>query len=134
MKNFKFKQILIPLISAGLSFLLFTQVLFLGYVPTESMEPTIHKNRLILANRLAQDYEVGDVIVFQFGGKYLVKRIAGTVGKTVETKDGYKVVPKDCYFVLGDNSDNSFDSRFWDDPFVKKDDVFGKVILPNTDR
>ncbi len=36
-------------------------------------------------------------------------------------------VPKDCYFVLGDNSDSSRDSRYWG--FVPKDDIIGRAMF-----
>lgn len=38
-------------------------------------------------------------------------------------------VPNNEYFVLGDNRNISFDSRYWDYPYVKKEDIVGKVIF-----
>ena len=37
------------------------------------------------------------------------------------------VVPGDCFFVLGDNAENSYDSRYWENMFVKKTDVVARV-------
>ena len=42
----------------------------------------------------------------------------------------FLIVPNDCYYVLGDNTQNSFDSRYWEDPFVHQDDIVAKLILP----
>ena len=39
---------------------------------------------------------------------------------------GYDVIPEDMYFVLGDNRENSLDSR--EIGLVKKEDVIGEAI------
>ena len=103
---------------------------FLGYIPTASMEPTLKKDSFILATRLYKDLDDGDIIVFERDGRLLVKRIKASGGETVIQNGNILVVPESCYYVCGDNTDQSYDSRFWTDPFVRESSIVAKLIFP----
>lgn len=125
----KSEKWLFPAIAMLLTFILLKCVLLIGYVPTESMEPTLERGSHIIGCRLYSELESGDIIIFRYDGKLLVKRIAAVEGDTIERNGIRMTVPEGCYYVLGDNADNSYDSRYWLNPFVSKDDVVAKLIF-----
>ena len=132
MKKFlhKIRPLIIPVTIALVIVVLFRTVFFIGYVPTESMEPTLEADSMIFGIRCFGELHKGDVIIFKHECSYLVKRIAACEGDTVEHNGQQILVPKGCVYVLGDNAENSYDSRYWEDPFVKETNIVAKVILP----
>lgn len=124
-------------------FVLMKAVFFVGYVPTASMEPTLKAGSYIFGIRNTSKLETGDIIVFHHDGQLLVKRIAGCPGDEIDRRDlAYMktvaipvwndpllIVPDGCYFVLGDNAENSIDSRYWDTPYVNQADIVARILI-----
>lgn len=113
-------------------------------------------SRLAYINSTPQRYDI-IIFKFPDDEKQcFVKRVIGLPGETVEVTNGIVfvtktdgetiqlddsfvtngkptgnygpfVVPEDCYFVMGDNRESSWDSRYWTNKYVHKSKIIGKV-------
>ena len=122
---------IIPVGCGLLTLLLFHTVFLLAYVPTASMEPTIPNGSIVLGIRSdvrLENLERGDIVFFQRDAQLLVKRIAAMAGDTVQVNGAETVVPDDCIYVLGDNGIASIDSRQWQEPFVRAEQVVARYL------
>ncbi len=115
--------ILIPLLCALVILALFRFAFYLGFVPSTSMEPTIRQGSLIIGFRLYGELRTGDIVIFRHEGRTLVKRIAAGPGETCMLNGSPVTVPAGCYLLLGDNAADSYDARYWEDPFVPGTDI-----------
>ena len=121
-------RLLVPLLTLAICVTAFKYVFFWGYVPSSSMEPTLKRGSIIFGYCHFNKLKTGDIIVFEHDSKLLVKRIAACGGDTVIINEKSCTVPEDSFFVLGDNAENSLDSRYWSDPFVPLKDVVARVF------
>lgn len=126
-------------------------------VEGNSMNPTLEDKDRLIVNKINYYFnqpEVGDIVIFEYPADRnfdFIKRIVAKEGDIVEIKNSTlyvnenkiiepyieaqrvepfprTVVPKDHFFVLGDNRRNSRDSRFSDVGFLKLGDIKGVAI------
>ena len=132
----------VPICLTLLCYVLLQHVFLLGYVPSASMEPTLQEGSFIFGLRIFETPTVGDIIVFVKDGTLQVKRIAAVPGDQIDlTKleymdslpnpnwsDPLLTVPAGHFYVLGDNTQNSYDSRYWENPFIAEEQIV--AVLP----
>ncbi len=133
------------------------------FVKGQSMEPNFHDNDYLIVDELSYRLrapERGEVVVLKsevLQNQFLIKRIVGLPGETVEIQNGRVTIfndqnPKgmvldepylasgeitdgnekvtlaaDQYFVMGDNRRFSYDSRRWGT--LSKSDIVGRALV-----
>ncbi len=146
------------LVAIVIAWLINSFIIINATVPSGSMENTILVGDRIIANRLAYKFtEVDrlDIVVFEAPDDpeiLFVKRVIGLPGDKIEIIDGQLFindemtnedylksgvygsfgpynVPENHYFMLGDNRNNSEDSRYWENTYVSEEALKGKVLF-----
>lgn len=145
-------------VAVALAMFIRTFIVELYVVDGPSMRPTLESEERLVVNKFIYRFrapEKGEVLVFQYPrdpSRDFIKRVIATPGDTVEIREGRvlvndqlliedyilektrseypkSTVPEGRIFVMGDNRNNSEDSRFADVGFVPYDLIKGKAIL-----
>ena len=145
-------------VAVALAMFIRTFIVELYVVDGPSMRPTLESEQRLVVNKFIYRFhppEKGDVLVFQYPrdpSRDFIKRVIAVPGDTIEIREGRvlvndqlltedyilektrseypkSTVPEGHIFVMGDNRNNSEDSRFADVGFVPYDLIKGKAML-----
>ena len=149
----KYKEILSYIIIIVVVLLIKHYVITPIKVNGNSMNNTLKNKDIMILDKISyrfQEIERFDIVVIKKGNDYLIKRVIGMPGETLEYKNnklyinGKNIdekfihektndfimedkIPDDCYFVVGDNRPVSNDSRYIG--VINKKDILGKTSL-----
>lgn len=142
------------IIVAGISMLLSSLLISVLKIYGNSMEPGLESGDTVVAIKSSR-FQRGDIAAFYYNNKILVKRVIALPGELVEIDENGAVsvngtvleepyvkelslgecdirmpyeVPEDRWFVMGDNRQESADSRAVAVGCVSEEQIVGKVI------
>lgn len=113
------------------------------------MYPTLKDKQIVLIKKYNLNLSNNDIIVAKKNNRIIIKRLVGLPNDTIKIDqyvyvNGNKndniitdqkgniekeiLLEQGEYFVLGDNRENSIDSRFNEIGIIHEDEIIGKVI------
>ncbi|MBQ3278884.1 MAG: signal peptidase I [Clostridia bacterium] len=144
------------IVVAALAVLVATIMLPVLRVTGTSMQPGFQPGDIIACYK-TQEFKQGDICAFYFNNKLIIKRVIAIGGDLVEIDEEGHVsvnkvqleesdyiseyalgmcdiefpfqVPLNSYFVMGDNRDNSVDSRATNFGCIKGEEMVGKILV-----
>lgn len=145
------------IVAGSVAFVLITFVMRTYFIPSESMLPTLQKKDYIIVNKLVYRFKKpvrNDIVVFvppiKDEKRHFIKRVIGLPGETIKVEDGKvyingtpldepfikepprldygeRKIDDDKLLVMGDNRNDSDDSRSWG--FLPISRVEGKAVF-----
>ena len=118
-----------------------------------SMEPALKHGDIAIIKKYNLKLNYNDIVLVKKNNKTIIKRLVAFPKDTIKI-DNYLYVngkknddfytenkgtitneitlSPDEYFVIGDNRQNSIDSRFEEIGMISKEEIIGKIIIPKT--
>lgn len=151
--NHKQEMIISIIVPFIIVYFLMSYVFGVVVIRGDSMQPTYSHGDTVLILRTGYVPDYGDVLVCTGNGYPIIKRVVGKGGDTISIEnekiavnglhttitdtisfetDAVKMphtVADDSYFVIGDNTTASIDSRFSSVGDIHQAQIIGKVIL-----
>ena len=144
-------KLLIQIVIIGICVFVISNFLIqICFVKGPSMEPTLRDGQILFVKKFSINPKKNDIAVIKHNKKIIIKRIVGTPNDKIFIKNGYVfvndiqfddrkiedagnalheiILGEDEYFVLGDNRQQSIDSRYDEIGIIHYYEIIGIVL------